>query len=435
MDTLIRTCRRVSALLILFACSIPGANAVVIAFDMVNSTSQNLIAHTNAFENAFSSAGDGFQKYQRGVSPSIPFGVLDDSLVTFPPDSQGVIAENNRNQFFGVVDTLNVDNPSGNATASWSFDVSGYRDLRFSINAGAMGDFESTDGFSWEYSIDGGPVTPFLSSSVDESVSQVYNLAGGGSFTLDDPMVVDGTVLTNQLQTFSSGLVGSGSVLEIRLNANTNGGNEAFAFQDLVIEGTSSLLNLVINEIMQNPSAVSDFDGEWFELFNPNASAVDINGWTIRDNDIDSHVINNGGPLLVPAGGYVVLGRNSDMAANGGVLVDYEYTGISLANGADELVLLDDLLQGIDLVAWDGGPAFPDPNGASMSLRDPLLDNNVGANWVEGTSPFGAGDLGTPRAANLPSAVPEPSAIILFSLALAGISYRRYSSSFTSGTP
>ena len=49
--------------------------------------------------------------------------------------------------------------------------------------------------------------------------------------------------------------------------------------------------DVVINEIMQNPSAVSDSAGEWFELFNPTGSAIDINGWTIQDNDFDSHVM------------------------------------------------------------------------------------------------------------------------------------------------
>ena len=39
---------------------------------------------------------------------------------------------------------------------------------------------------------------------------------------------------------------------------------------------------LVINEIIQNPAAVFDSAGEWFELFNPNASVVDIDGWTLR---------------------------------------------------------------------------------------------------------------------------------------------------------
>ncbi|NIP17549.1 MAG: hypothetical protein GWM87_04890, partial [Xanthomonadales bacterium] len=70
---------------------------------------------------------------------------------------------------------------------------------------------------------------------------------------------------------------------------------------------------------MQNPAAVSDSNGEWFELYNPTGSDIDIDGWTIQDNDFDSHLINNGGPLLVPAGGYLVLGRDANSGANGGV--------------------------------------------------------------------------------------------------------------------
>jgi len=159
--------------------------------------------------------------------------------------------------------------------------------------------------------------------------------------------------------------------------------------------------DVVINEIMQNPSAVSDGAGEWFELFNATAGDIDIDGWTIQDNDLDVHVIANGGPLVIPAGGYLVLGNNGDSGTNGGVGVDYAYgTSFFLANGADELVLLDDTMVEIDRVEWDGGPSFPDPTGASMALADPALDNNVGANWCEASTPFGAGDLGTPGAGN-----------------------------------
>ncbi|HSM72639.1 MAG TPA: ExeM/NucH family extracellular endonuclease [Anaerolineales bacterium] len=159
--------------------------------------------------------------------------------------------------------------------------------------------------------------------------------------------------------------------------------------------------DIVINEIMQNPNAVFDSAGEWFELYNTTSSAVDVNGWTIADNDIDSHVINNGGPLLIPAGGYLVLGNNTDTGTNGGAPVDYSYgSSWFLSNGADEVVLLDGSMAEIDRVEYDGGTAFPDPTGASMALSDPALDNNVGANWCTSTTPFGAGDFGTPGAAN-----------------------------------
>ena len=73
--------------------------------------------------------------------------------------------------------------------------------------------------------------------------------------------------------------------------------------------------DVIVNEIMQNPSAVSDSAGEWFEVYNTTGSAIDLDGWTIRDDDIDSHVIAVS--VIVPAGGYAVLGNNADFATNG----------------------------------------------------------------------------------------------------------------------
>ncbi|WP_166832070.1 lamin tail domain-containing protein [Thalassoroseus pseudoceratinae] len=38
------------------------------------------------------------------------------------------------------------------------------------------------------------------------------------------------------------------------------------------------LLTVIINEIMQNPSAVDDGDGEYFEVYNDEPTGFDING-------------------------------------------------------------------------------------------------------------------------------------------------------------
>ncbi|MBL7135780.1 MAG: endonuclease [Candidatus Marinimicrobia bacterium] len=173
---------------------------------------------------------------------------------------------------------------------------------------------------------------------------------------------------------------------------------------------------LVINEIMQDPSAVSDDNGEWFEIVNIGSTEVNLNGWTIKDNDIDSHLIS--GSVIVPVDGFVVLGKNSDSLSNGGVFIDYEYSGIILANSDDELILISPDGDTVDYVAWDDGISFPDPTGASMALISSTLDNSVGSNWVESTTPFGAGDYGTPGSANFPVSIADntPKSPTQFSL-------------------
>lgn len=162
---------------------------------------------------------------------------------------------------------------------------------------------------------------------------------------------------------------------------------------------------------MQNPAAVSDTRGEWFELFNTDAAPVDLFHWRIADLGTNSHQI--GDHLLLPGNGYLVLGRSA--SGNGGVSLDYVYgSDVSLGNGADQLLLFDASGLEVDRVAWDGGPTFPDPAGASMALLAPMLDNNLGAHWTTSTTPFGAGDLGTPGAANFAAAAPPaPSAVPL----------------------
>ncbi len=213
----------------------PALSTTLVAYDMVGSASQNLVSYTNVWTGAFGSSGDGFQKYQRWVSPTIPYSVLDDSLSLYTPDNLGIIKEGNTDEFFGVTDTVNGDTTDP-VVATWVFDVNGVSDLSLSIDMGAMGDFESSDWFTWEYQLDGGTVETAFANTVDEAGSYTYVLEGGLNRTLSDPMLVDGTILTNDLQTFTTPLTGSGAQLTLTLTARTDGGSEAFAFQNIVIE-------------------------------------------------------------------------------------------------------------------------------------------------------------------------------------------------------
>ncbi|MBI5765845.1 DUF4215 domain-containing protein, partial [Candidatus Falkowbacteria bacterium] len=86
-------------------------------------------------------------------------------------------------------------------------------------------------------------------------------------------------------------------------------------------------------------------------------------------------------------------------AQNGVVNVNYKYSVITLGNGYDEIILTCNNIE-VDKVEYDDGATFPDPNGASMVLASPNLDNNNGHNWCASFSVFGAGDKGTPGSQN-----------------------------------
>ena len=104
-----------------------------------------------------------------------------------------------------------------------------------------------------------------------------------------------------------------------------------------------------------------------------------------------------------------------DPTLNGGVGIAYQYANFTLGNADDEIILLDGSGTEIDRVAYDGGPAFPNPDGASMNLIRPDLDNALGANWRISPNPWpgSAGDRGSPGAANpliLPASTATPTA-------------------------
>ncbi|HEX3090411.1 MAG TPA: lamin tail domain-containing protein, partial [Ilumatobacteraceae bacterium] len=156
-----------------------------------------------------------------------------------------------------------------------------------------------------------------------------------------------------------------------------------------------STQHLVITEIMQNPRLTADDRGEYFEVYNPDDQPVDMTGFTVKDDDDDSFTVTT--PVIVPAQGYALFANKP--SANGGLKPDYSYgSDMVLQNDTDELVIADRDLVQLDRVRWDNGKTFPDPDGASMSLRDPSLDNSLGENWCASTLPWIAGDLGTPGA-------------------------------------
>ncbi len=159
--------------------------------------------------------------------------------------------------------------------------------------------------------------------------------------------------------------------------------------------------DLVITELMPDPTAVSDSNGEWFELYNNTADEVNLDGLELTDNGSNSTTLS--GEILVAGGSYAVICTNEDSTTNGGVTCDAEWPTFTLSNGDDEVILSYSGTE-FDRVEYDDGVTFiATPTGASLSLTDGVLDatsNDDGASWCEATSSYGDGDLGTPGSGN-----------------------------------
>lgn len=156
---------------------------------------------------------------------------------------------------------------------------------------------------------------------------------------------------------------------------------------------------IIINEFMANPNAAADSSGEYIELHNWGTASANLQGWIIQDNaGTDTIDVS----LVIPAGGYVLLGNSSNPATNGGTTVDFRYVGLFLSNSGDQIKLRDPSNALVDSLSYGSAQAAA---GTAVGVRDPSADNTdaSGGNWQPQTSTFGSGatpDRGTPRQQN-----------------------------------
>jgi hypothetical protein len=169
--------------------------------------------------------------------------------------------------------------------------------------------------------------------------------------------------------------------------------------------GTVQPGDLVITEIMNNPAAVADPAGEWFEVYNVAAYPLDLQGLVIHHQANDPNAVHTiASSVVVQPGAFAVLGYSADPGVNGGVAVDYAYgMSVSLNNTADMLALEDVNVGIIDEVYYDEVSGL-DPNGKSRSLDPAFMndfDNDDDTFFCEALSAIPGGmDLGTPGAMN-----------------------------------
>lgn len=164
---------------------------------------------------------------------------------------------------------------------------------------------------------------------------------------------------------------------------------------------------VIVVEMMIDPATLSDYDGEWFELFNTTDQYLDLQGCHLVDlgvNDND-HTIDPGGPLVIAPGALMVMAKTTDPAANGGIAdVAYGFAQeFSLTNTGDAFILR---CADIDIDTVEFAPmVWPYDVGVGMQLDPALADataNDDPGAWCAATAEYVAANTGTPGAANSP---------------------------------
>lgn len=155
--------------------------------------------------------------------------------------------------------------------------------------------------------------------------------------------------------------------------------------------------DIIITELMPDPSKVSDAAGEWFEVYNTTSHDIKINAWHITDMKTKNVTINGQNPITIKSNGYFLFALNADVNANGGLTPDFIYN-FTLVNTAGKLAIVDSLGSVIDSIKY-----VTTNTGKSWNL-DPLhynaTENDNLANWCAATVSYGSGDLGTPKTKN-----------------------------------
>lgn len=159
----------------------------------------------------------------------------------------------------------------------------------------------------------------------------------------------------------------------------------------------SAASDIAINEIFYNGPESAD-PGDWVELHNRTAGAIDLSGWVLRDSSSGRAFTFPAG-ARIEGGGYIVLCSNyfAFAAVHPEVTQILGELGFSLEGSGETLELLDAGGRLVDKVTYDDAEPWPeaaDGRGASLALKNPLLENDYGPHWA--ASPSG----GTPGRRN-----------------------------------
>ena len=275
-------------------------------------------------------------------------------------------------------------------------------------------------------------------TAVPSAVSPVYVWNGDADFRLTDADQIiltyrGGTIDSIEYDTAWPSLDGAAAQFAGDPLVEDNGTAEAWCLASELYNasefGTPGALNspcdfvtsrppetgeLVITELMIDPTALSDNDGEWFEVHNITSETLNLSGMIVAERDAGGAISTAAsGRFVVRDGVEIEAGQwfvFADKAGGLGAVAaadapDYVWdSGFGFTNsGTDELVLLIGATV-IDEVEFNlASRSLGASSGVAANLDVFIGDatsNDDPANWCPAITAFASGDLGTPGEPN-----------------------------------
>ncbi|HWI52466.1 MAG TPA: lamin tail domain-containing protein [Symbiobacteriaceae bacterium] len=151
-----------------------------------------------------------------------------------------------------------------------------------------------------------------------------------------------------------------------------------------IIGGGGGTGKLVINEVYYDTPGDDNVE-EWVELYNGTAAAINLSGYKLIDNATTYTL----GSVSIPAGGYLVVAKNTTGFYNmHGFNPDVSGLTLAFGNTGDKLTLQNASSTELDFVAWESyvtGWSLNAATGQTIYRKDKLVDTNVAADWAVGT--------------------------------------------------
>ena len=167
-------------------------------------------------------------------------------------------------------------------------------------------------------------------------------------------------------------------------------GIEVAIAKDAADDGQGSGESVIFTELMRDPAALADTAGEWFELQNVGADAVDLSGCIIARDATELTVSES---LELEPGEVITFARSESP----GFVPDVVQSKINLPNSASFVLSLSCDGELMDSITVDSA-TWPDGPGVAASLSASSLsaaDNDDPAAWCAASAPYQT-DLGTP---------------------------------------